>query len=197
VVLTGNPWYSSTMDESTNDRAERSNLAAVERRALEVSTEANQIRDDPDLPEHVRQNANAASMASTMAWLMARSGKAASAGAGLAAAEQIHGSVRAAMLRPYAKRGIDFPPGRDTTAATRATVADAAARHSVVIDFVRRILATDDTGKYRHAGGAKAGTPNASKLAEFYVASPLANAQLGVKSVRDILKKAILEKRLA
>ena len=185
------------MDENEGTDAARSNLAAVERRSLKLHVDANSIRDDATLPYGVRQNANTASMVSAVAWLMAQSGRAANAGAGLAAAERAYDEARVGALRPAAEFGAAFLAKKDTTAAKAAHIAKATARHSVVIGFVLRILAADKTGSYRHAGGAKAGTPNAAKLAKFYVGLQTANAPLGERSVREIIKKAVLDKRLA
>ena len=185
------------MNRNATTEAARSNLAAVERRALKLHACANQLRDDPATPVGVRQNANTASMASAVAWLMARSGRAASAGAGLAAAELAHSEARAALLRPYAKRGVEFPPGRETSAATDAHTAAAKTRREIVIRAIRKILSADQSGKYLHAGGAKAGEINGSKLAKFYVEQETTNAPLSERSVRAIVKKAISEKVLA
>ena len=92
-------------------------------------------------------------------------------------------------MRVYA-RGAKFPVGQ-TDAATQKHVAKAAQRHEVVLTAIRKILTIDSLHNFRHASGAKAGQPNASKLANFYVESDTMNTPLGFKSVRDIITKAV------
>jgi len=92
-------------------------------------------------------------------------------------------------MRVYAK-GASFPTGQ-TDAATQEHIAKAAHRHEIVLTAIRKILTIDSLHNFRHASGAKAGQPNASKLADFYVESDTMNAPLGFKSVRDIISKAV------
>ena len=92
-------------------------------------------------------------------------------------------------MRVYAK-GANFPTGQ-TDAATQKHIANAARRREIVLTAIRKILAANISSAHRHASGAKAGQPNASKLADFYVESDTMNTPLGFKSVRDIITKAV------
>lgn len=110
---------------------------------------------------------------------------------GMAAQQREHN-----RLGPDAQRGKAFPRGRPTGAATQEHGKEAARRHEIVLTAIRALIAADHSGKFRHAGGAKVGTPNATKLAESYVGARAMNAPLGVRSVREIIRKAVLEKVL-
>jgi len=113
-------------------------------------------------------------------------GSAAGTGTAIGVGEMI---ISGPAMRVYAK-GAKFPAGQ-TGAATQKHVAKAAQRHEIVLTAIRKILATNISSAHRHAGGEKAGQPNAKKLAEFYVESETINSPLGIRSVRDIITKAV------
>jgi hypothetical protein len=115
-------------------------------------------------------------------------GNSASTGSALGVGEMI---ISGPAMHVYAK-GAKFPAGQ-TGAATQKHISKAAQRHETVITAIRFILAKDLSCTFRHAGGAKAGQPNASKLANFNVESKTMNSPLGFNRVRGTIKKAVEE----